>query len=146
MDVSRGRKLYFLVDSGADVSLVKSEKLLSEVEFEPRDRVRIKSMEGSVVETHGSVEAQILEGELSVPIKLQLVSKQVDFKGDGILGRDILRARQARICYNEQMLTFQVKGTCVRKRLTSIWEVEPWTVEDGGANKLTLPARTEVLA
>jgi hypothetical protein len=103
-------------------------------------------VEGSVIETHCSVEARILEGELSVPIKLQLVSKQVDLKGDGILGRDFLRARQARICYSERMLTFQVKGTCVRQRLTSIQEVEPRTVEDGGANKLTLPARMEVIA
>ena len=75
LDVSGGRALSFLVDSGADISLVKSEKLLSTVEFEPRKRVRIRSVEGSVVETHGSVEAHILEVELSAPIKLQLVSK-----------------------------------------------------------------------
>jgi hypothetical protein len=37
LDVSGGCMLYFLVDSRADVSLVKSEKLLSEVEFKPRD-------------------------------------------------------------------------------------------------------------
>jgi len=40
-------KLYFLVDSGADISLVKREKLLRTAEFEPRDRVRVKSVEGS---------------------------------------------------------------------------------------------------
>ena len=75
LDGSGGRALYFLVDSGADVSLVKSEKLLSTLEFEPRERVRIKSVKGSVVATLGSVEAHILEGELSAPIKLQLVCK-----------------------------------------------------------------------
>ena len=75
LDVSGGRALYFLVDSGADISLVKSEKLLSTVEFEHRKRVRIRSVEGSVVETHGSVEAHRLEVELSAPIKLQLVCK-----------------------------------------------------------------------
>jgi hypothetical protein len=32
--VSTENKLYFLVDSGADISLVKSEKLLGTVQFE----------------------------------------------------------------------------------------------------------------
>jgi len=58
LDVSQGHKLYFLVDSGADISLAKSEKLLSTAEFEPRDRVRVKSVEGSIIETHGSLETQ----------------------------------------------------------------------------------------
>ena len=95
--MSGGRELYFLVDSGADISLVKSEKLLGTAEFEPRERMRIKSVEGSMIETHGSLETRIIEGELSVPYRLQLVSKQVDLKGDGILGRDFFKATQARI-------------------------------------------------
>jgi hypothetical protein len=53
LDASNGHKLYFLVDSGADISLVKSQKLLGTVEFEPKNKVRVKSAEGSVTETHG---------------------------------------------------------------------------------------------
>ena len=48
-----------LVDSGADISLVKSEKLLGTAEFEPVDRVRVKSVEGSMIETRGSLETRI---------------------------------------------------------------------------------------
>ena len=57
--MSQGHKLYFLVDSGADISLVKREKLLSTAEFEPRDRVRVKSIEGSIFETHGSLKTRV---------------------------------------------------------------------------------------
>jgi hypothetical protein len=46
LDVSWGHKLYFLVDSGADISLVKSYKLLGTAEFEPKDRVHVKNVEG----------------------------------------------------------------------------------------------------
>lgn len=54
LDASNGHKLYFLVDSGADIiSLVKSQKLLGTVEFEPKNKVGVKSVEGSVIETHG---------------------------------------------------------------------------------------------
>jgi hypothetical protein len=35
--VNKEGKLFFLVDSGADVSLVKSQKLLGTAEFEPGD-------------------------------------------------------------------------------------------------------------
>jgi hypothetical protein len=45
LDVSQGRQLYFLVDSGAYISLVKSEKLLGTAEFKLRDRVRVESLE-----------------------------------------------------------------------------------------------------
>ena len=83
--VSQGHKVYFLVDIGADISLVKSYKLLGTAEFEPKDRVRV---EGSVIETHGSIETWIREGRIDIPFRFQLVSKQVDLKGDGILGRD----------------------------------------------------------
>ena len=43
LDVSQGCQLYFLVDSGVDISLVKSEKLLGTAKFELRDRVHVKA-------------------------------------------------------------------------------------------------------
>ena len=39
LDVGNGEKLHLLVDSGADISLLKSRRLLGTAEFEPRDRV-----------------------------------------------------------------------------------------------------------
>jgi hypothetical protein len=60
LDVSQGRQLYFLVDSGADISLVKSEKLLGTAEFEPKDRVRVKSVDGLTIETQSRLETQVL--------------------------------------------------------------------------------------
>jgi hypothetical protein len=44
LDVGNGEKLYFLEDSGANISFLKSKMLLSTAEFEPRDRVRMKSV------------------------------------------------------------------------------------------------------
>jgi len=118
--VSQGRKLHFLVDSGADISLVKSHKLLGTAEFEPKDRVCVKSVEGSVIETHGSIETGIRKGGIDIPFHLQLVSMQVDLKGDGILGREFFKSKQARICYKERSLTFRHAGCVMRKKLISL--------------------------
>jgi len=63
------------VYKGADISLEKIKKFLVTAEFEPEGRVRLKSVEVSMIETHGCSETQILEGGMSIPYRLQLVSK-----------------------------------------------------------------------
>ena len=73
--MGNGEKLQLLVDIGADISLLKSRRLLETAEFEPRDRVRVKIIEDSVIETHGSTETKLLEGSLQIPFRFQLVWK-----------------------------------------------------------------------
>jgi hypothetical protein len=67
LNVGNGEQLRFLVDSGADISLLKSRRFLRTVGLEPRDRVRVKSVEGSVIETHGNTQTKILVGSLQIP-------------------------------------------------------------------------------
>jgi hypothetical protein len=117
--VGNGEKLHHLLDGGADISLLKSRRLLRTAEFEPRDRVRVKSVEGSVIETHGSIETKILMGSLQIPFLFQLVSKQVDLLGDGILGRDFLKQMQAKLCYQSRTLTFTSAEVTITKSLSN---------------------------
>jgi hypothetical protein len=67
--VSQGHKLYFLVDRGADISLVKSYKFWGTAEFEPKDSVRTKSVGGSVIETTGSIKTRMWEGGIDIPVQ-----------------------------------------------------------------------------
>jgi hypothetical protein len=53
LDVGR-EELPLLVDNRADISLLKSKRLVGTTEFEPREEVRVKSVDGSIIETHGS--------------------------------------------------------------------------------------------
>ena len=109
--MGNGEKLQLLVDSGADISLLKCRRLLGTADFEPRDRVRVKSVEGSVIETHGSIETKPVVGSLQIPFRFQIVSKQFDLLGDGNLGRDFLKQMQAKICYQSRTLTFTYEGS-----------------------------------
>ena len=143
--MGNGNTLYFLVDSGADISLVKSQRLIGTAEFEPKNRVRVKSVDGSILETHGSIETLIQEEGLDIPYSFQLVSHQVDLRGDGILGRDFLKAMQAHICYKEKMLTFQYKGTTVQKGLGPPPGSEGGTPRNRSLDRIILPARAEVI-
>ena len=82
---------------------------------------------------------------MNVPYRLQLVSKQVDLKGDRILGRDFLIAMRACIFYRERVFILRYKGVLVRRKLMSLPGAEQGTPRDRSVNKLTLPARTELI-
>ena len=53
---------------------------MGSAEFEPKEKVRVKSVDGSVIETHGSIETKITECDIEIPICFQLVGKQLDLK------------------------------------------------------------------
>jgi hypothetical protein len=89
--------------------VVKSHKLIGSTRFDPQ-QVKLKSVDGSIVETHGVVKAKVREGELEIPIKFQLVNKQVTIEGDGILGKDFLQNMKAQICYGNRTVKFKWKN------------------------------------
>jgi hypothetical protein len=94
VDVSKAGKLRFLVDTGADISLIRSTKLKGEAEFEPDRRVRVRGVDGSVVQTYGVIEVEVQEGNFRVRFPFHLVNKQVDLVYDGILGRVFCRVQK----------------------------------------------------
>jgi hypothetical protein len=106
LDMGNGYKLQLLVDNRDDISLLKSKTLLGTTEYEPRDRVGVKSVEGSVIETYWSFETEILEGLLQILFSFQLVIKQVYLLGDGIFGLYFLIQMQAKIIYQSRTVTF----------------------------------------
>ena len=91
-DLSKEGELLFLIDTGADISLIKGNKLIGTTEYDPGRKVRVKCVDGSPIETHGIVEARIEIGHSSIGHGFQLVNKQVDIPCDGILGRNFLHS------------------------------------------------------
>jgi hypothetical protein len=106
VDISKGERLKFLLDTGAEFSLIKSPKLIGTTEFDPSQRVRVKCVNGSIVETHGMVNECVSEGPNQIRFNFQLVNKQVDLAYDGIIGRDFLRSTMARFCFKNNRVVF----------------------------------------
>jgi hypothetical protein len=129
LDVSNEREL-FLIDTGANISLVKGEKLIETTEFDPRQKVKVKCVDGSPSETHGVVETKIIIGNNEIPHSLLLVSKQVDLPCDGILGRDFFQIAKATICYASRTVT--LRG-----------EQYPIVCKGQKRNQIKLPPRSE---
>jgi hypothetical protein len=108
-DLSKGEELLFLIDTGANISLLKVDKLIWTMEYDPERKVRVKCVNGSPIEKHRVSEARIELGYGSIVHRFQLVNKQIDIPCDGILGRDFLQHARAKICYESQTVTLNGK-------------------------------------
>jgi len=97
-DIGSGKELLLLVDTGADISILKPDKLDKTKRFDPKRRVRVKGVSRLSIQMLGAVQVVMYEGTMEIPFTFQLVGKQVDIPCDGILGRDFLTCAGANIC------------------------------------------------
>jgi hypothetical protein len=125
-----------------ELSVVKSHKLIGSTRFDPQQKVKLKSVDGSIVETHGLVKARVREGKLEIPIKFQLVNKQIDIEGDGIIGKDFLQNMRAQICYGRKVVRFKWNNLSFEKLLISNGEIGKGSRE---VKTITLQKRSETI-
>jgi hypothetical protein len=125
-----------MVDTSADISLLKPNNLDNTRKFDPDGRVKVKTVDGSIIETLGTVRTVVNADSLKIPFTFQLVSKQVDIPCDGILGRDFLEHAGAQICY-----TFGAGSNKVSKPLSPISAGS----QTKRIRRLVLPSRTELV-
>jgi len=103
VDISKEDNLLFLIDTGADISLLKGNKLIGTTEYDPEKKVKVKCVDGFPMGTHGILEARVELGNSSIVHDFQLVNKQVDIPCDGILGRDFLKRAREKFAMNREM-------------------------------------------
>jgi hypothetical protein len=119
---------------------VKSSVLFEDMECDPQQKVRVRTLEGATVETQGGVELCI-HNELKIPLGFQLVSKQVELVYDGILGRNFLQHTHARECYDTNTGTFRKDSKEWTESILCSMLVQG--IDNKG--KLTLPSRAEII-
>jgi hypothetical protein len=115
--------------------------LLGDTEFDPDSKLKVKCVDGALVETYGTVEACIQEGNFKVQFPFHLVNKQVDLIYDGIIGRDLLQKTRAKICYKSKTVTLIAKSQELTKKM--LYVDRERKIEN--AKSLRLPKRSEVI-
>ena len=55
VDLGKTEKLRFLIDTGAEISIVKGNSLLPGINYEPTDSVTIKGISDAMMRTEGIV-------------------------------------------------------------------------------------------
>jgi len=59
-EISNGNELLLLVDTGADISLLKPDNLDKTKQYDPKGRVKVKGVSGSTIQTFGTVQTVII--------------------------------------------------------------------------------------
>ena len=73
VNISKEDNLLFLIDTGADISLLKGNKLTGTTEYDPEKEVKVKCVDGSPMETHGVLEARVELSNSPIVHEFQLV-------------------------------------------------------------------------
>ena len=140
VNISKENGLLFLIDTEADISLLKGDNFIGTTEYDPERKVKVKCVDGSPMETHGVLEARIELKNSSIKHNFQLVNKQVGIPCDGILGCDFLQRAKAKFCYESRTVTLNGE-ICKMVGKAKQLELREQIVRKMG--QIKLPPRTE---
>jgi hypothetical protein len=129
------KKLKFLLDTGAEISIIRSSSLTLGVECQLQERVDIKEITNTALKTEGTIDLKLFTDTHETIHTFLVYRENSSMHFDAFLGKDFLEERQSVIDYcsrqiimnNEVVVNFDPKP-CVN--MTE-------------ACRLTLKARTE---
>lgn len=128
-------KCSFIVDSGADISIFKREKILPNQRIDVNKKFNINGITNKTIETIAETETCLItEGNLSIVHNFQIVSDDFPIPTDGILGRDFLVKFRCTIDYEYWLLNLNIDNHTISL-----------PIQDNTNNAFTIPARCEVI-
>lgn len=137
LSISTSKTASFLIDTGADVSILKAEIIDNDALVYVDEKIKLKGITGSCVQSLGHIVGKIPLSELTtVSHKFHIVPESLPIPTDGILGNDFLSRNRAVIDFNSQTVTFPISDESNRT-----FEL---TAPSLGINEnYTVPPRTE---
>lgn len=123
----------FLIDTGADISLLKINFLKSNVLINSSNVSFIKGIGDGSIPTHGTVDCQIFVKNIFLKHNLHIVDEDFPIPCSGILGLDFLKTFNCVLDYENNTLSFPK------------YRVKIPIMESPCDNSLSLPARCETI-
>ena len=134
VDLSKTEKLRFLIDTGAEISIVKSTSLRPGFDHQPNNGINVKGIANTLLRTEGTVTLKLFTPTHETTHTFHVMGDNFDCRYDGILGRDFWEDKRANISYCDSEI---VMGDVTIR-------FDPKTKKVGNKPyKLTLKARTE---
>jgi len=88
VDLGKTRKLRFFIDTGAKISIIRSTKLKSEVNFEPANGISVKGISDALLRTEGTVLLKLFTLTHETTHLFRVMGEDFGCRYDRILGRD----------------------------------------------------------
>ena len=128
----------FLIDTGANVSLIKACRLDPETCFNSKDKLILHGLSPNIpVGTEGSCQIPIQICGSVINVKFYILNQAINVPFDGLLGKDFLQRESTTIDYQSNTLT--LKSVPVPIKLNTEKSEHP------SVNFVSLKARTETL-
>ena len=105
VDLGKPEKLTFLIDTGAEISIVKSARLRPEINYEPTKGIDVKGISDVLLRTEGTVLLKLLTLTHETTHQFHVIGDNFDFRYDGILGQDFWKCKGATIDYCNRVIT-----------------------------------------
>ncbi|PNF14896.1 hypothetical protein B7P43_G05140 [Cryptotermes secundus] len=135
VDLSKTNELKFLIDTGAEISLVRSSSLKPEVEISCSEGINVKGISNTIMRTKGTTELRLFAGPYETTHTFHVMNDNFQWQYDGILGRDFWIDKGANINYCDRRITMDNVAV----------EFDPNVRDKDRQTKITLKARTENL-
>ena len=97
VDLGRTEKLRFLIDTGAEISIVRGNRLRPGFNYEPTKGINVKGISNSLLRTEGTVMLKLLTLTHETNHLFHVMGEGFDCRYDGILGQDFWKDKGATI-------------------------------------------------
>ena len=134
---SRTGYVRFLVDTGADVSLIKASVLKKGTKYSLQERVALQGVTEEIVKALGTLDLKLETENKERMHKFHLVDESFSLRCDGILGKDFWSSTGAKINYE--------KGEIAMGNVVVPFDSRTDTPKKERVWLLKLPARSETI-
>lgn len=126
--------LTFLIDTQADISLIKYSSIFQNLKLNQNNIINIKGITQDVIQSMGSLRGELICQNYSLNIFLHVVPNSFDIAVDGIIGKDFLKQFNCLIDYEFMILNV---------RLNNHINLEIPIVDETNEHTIIIPARHE---
>ena len=123
----------FLSDTQADISVIKAEALMHDIEIDDSDQIVIKGVTNEPITSFGTVMLDIYLPNYTITHKFHVVPNDFNIPSDGIIGKEFNKKFKCKIDYLDMTFTIRV----AKNEIVIPINFEPQE------NTIVLPARSE---
>jgi hypothetical protein len=99
MNIGVKNEMKLLVDTGAELCLLKHSSMKEGTAYNPSTTLNVRGISNETERTLGEVDAKLIVGNYEMEHKFHVVGSGVNIPCDGILGKDFFESKQATIDY-----------------------------------------------
>jgi hypothetical protein len=103
--LSTSEKLKFLIDTGAEISIIKGASLRPEINYEPTKGINVRGISNTLLRTEGTVMIKLFTTTHETTHTFHIMGDSFDCQYDGILGQDFWKDKRATINYCDRIIT-----------------------------------------